>query len=236
VSHGFGFLESQGKMIIAITQLWAASVLFTKLTIIILLDELFSTAHYLKIATRVLGVVAIMLWMTQLIGGLGICVPIESWWSIAAVTGWCGARQRVLFVSTSVVHTITDFAILLLPAPCLWSLKLPTKTRIGLILVFSGGLVATVISVGRIITLARLDWSDVTYSEWEALLFSVVEPSLGIWIACVPHIRSLFNSKAARVESVHVKAGYMLESTTRKASGSTVAASGGEVVSPTTVV
>lgn len=128
-------------MIIAITQLWASSVLFTKLSIIILLDELFSVVKYLRVATRILGVVAIMLWITQLAGGLGICVPLDNWWSIEAVTGWCGARQRMLFVSTSVVHTITDFAILLLPAPCLWSLKLPVRTRVGLLFVFSGGLV-----------------------------------------------------------------------------------------------
>lgn len=124
----------------AITQLWAASVLSTKLTILLLLHELFSTAHYLKTATRILGVVAVLLWMTQFIAGLGICVPLDSWWSIPAVTGWCGIRQRALYVSTSVVHTITDFAILVLPVPCLWALRLPAKTRVGLILVFSGGL------------------------------------------------------------------------------------------------
>lgn len=127
-------------MILAITQLWAVSVLLCKLSILILLGDLFSAVRYLHMSTRVLGVVAVLLWMAQFIGGLTVCVPIDNWWSIPAIVGWCGWKQKKLFVSTSILHTITDFAILLLPAPCLWSLQLPFKTRLGLIFVFCGGL------------------------------------------------------------------------------------------------
>lgn len=48
--------------------------------------------------------------------------------------------QDKLFLSTSIVHTITDFAILVLPVPCLWALRLPSKTKVGLVVVFSGGI------------------------------------------------------------------------------------------------
>lgn len=84
---------------------------------------------------------ALALWVGQVIACFTICIPLEKWWDIEAVSRWCGKAQDRLFLSTSIVHTISDVAILVLPVPCLWALRFPFKTRVGLILVFSGGLV-----------------------------------------------------------------------------------------------
>lgn len=125
---------------LSVSVLWGASVLFTKLSILLMLSELFSVVRYMYLATRIGSALAIATFVAQTIADLTVCLPISHWWSIQAIAGRCGHQQVRVFVAASIVHTITDFVILFLPIPCLWALRLPVKTRVGLMLVFSAGI------------------------------------------------------------------------------------------------
>lgn len=67
-------------------------------------------------------------------------------------------------------------------------------------------------SVGRIWAISKIDYNDPTYGEWQSLLFTVIEPSLGIWIACAPHIRIFFSRKADKLDTNPIRSDYELGS------------------------
>lgn len=97
------------------------------------------TVRYVKIgaAAGALGVTA--LWLTRTVAGVVICLPVSARWDPEAVSGWCGARQSVLYGVVSGVNSVTDFYVCLLPVPCIWSLGIPARRKWGLIAMFSVG-------------------------------------------------------------------------------------------------
>lgn len=76
--------------------------------------------------------------MTILIGIL-ICQPVEMNWNPQTPGGHCG-NQNAAYSAVGVVDIVVDFAILLLPIPTVLKLQLPTANRIGLMFVFSFGI------------------------------------------------------------------------------------------------
>lgn len=52
----------------------------------------------------------------------------------------------------------------------------------------------SIVSIIRIWSLSGGDWADLLYAEWVPMLLSIIEPSMGICLACLPFLRPLFNS------------------------------------------
>ena len=88
-----------------------------------------------------------------------------------------------LYVSTAPINIITDIAIIFLPMPTLWRMRLPKKQRIILVFVFGTGLFVTVISVIRTASLFDLTIARVPRSN----------PSGIHYLSCMP-ITNLFIS------------------------------------------
>jgi len=49
-----------------------------------------------------------------------------------------------------------------------------------------------IISIIRVVTLVKVSYTDITYSVPTALIWSMLEPTLGITLACIPVTRPLF--------------------------------------------
>jgi hypothetical protein len=81
-----------------------------------------------------------------------------------------------LYVSTAPINIITDIAIIFLPMPTLWRMRLPKKQRIILVFVFGTGIFVTVISVIRTASLFNLAIARVTQSN----------PSGIHYLSCMP--------------------------------------------------
>lgn len=88
-----------------------------------------------------------------------------------------------LYVSTAPINIITDIAIIFLPMPTLWRMRLPKKQRIILVFVFGTGIFVTVISVIRAASLFDLAIARATGST----------PSTIHYLSCMP-ITNLFLS------------------------------------------
>ena len=50
-----------------------------------------------------------------------------------------------------------------------------------------------IISIVRLITLVSVSYADITYSVVDALIWSMLEPALGLTLACLPLMRPLFS-------------------------------------------
>ena len=67
-----------------------------------------------------------------------ICTPREKIWNPLMTTGHC-FDEKAIFQATGIFNVLSDFAILFLPIPSVWRLKVPLKKKIGIISVFSAG-------------------------------------------------------------------------------------------------
>lgn len=43
----------------------------------------------------------------------------------------------------------------------------------------------------RLVSLTKIDYSDITYNITDALIFGALEPSVGVTLACLPLLRPL---------------------------------------------
>ncbi|KAG2418892.1 hypothetical protein HFD88_001994 [Aspergillus terreus] len=91
-----------------------------------------------------------------------------------------------------------DVIIIALPMPVLWQLQLRLRQKIALVGLFALGFFITIIQIFRIFTIKNLK----TYTDSEPiLLWSTIEISLGVIIACIPTYGPLFKSFASNINS-----------------------------------
>lgn len=114
---------------------YTMSLAFTKLAILFLYMR-FMVHGPQRIANYiVLGIVtACNVWV--LINNFIQCIPLESLWN-PNVQGTC--LGLAVTIGNSVLHIITDFIMFVLPIPTLLKLKINTKQKMGLLVVFSLG-------------------------------------------------------------------------------------------------
>ncbi|KAI9878489.1 MAG: hypothetical protein M1830_000721 [Pleopsidium flavum] len=90
---------------------------------------------------------------------------------------------------TGLAHVFLDFIVLLLPLPVIWRLHTTSANKVTFTIVFTIGIFATICSVLRIgclVTLLKIDEADFTGSGWLSILFEVLEVNLGILCICIP--------------------------------------------------
>ena len=74
-------------------------------------------------------------------------------------------NQRILFTADTCMSAVSDLAILSLPIPLTWSLKVPLKKKLKIIALLGAGGVATASSIVRLVLVVYLgDSTDLTTS------------------------------------------------------------------------
>lgn len=150
-------------------------------------------------------------------GSLLICRPTAFNWDPTTPGGHCG-DSVTLWLCTGVLNIITDLVVLLLPMPYLYSLEMALYKRTVLMVTFGLGLgfvqgfhsspflpqrrhsyvdflpSVVIISAIRLYSLVEVDMTDATFTIPLPILWSALEPCLGITLACIPLLRPLFGS------------------------------------------
>ena len=70
--------------------------------------------------------------------GIALCIPRKKIWNPLMTTGHCFS-VNALFQATGVFNVISDFAILILPMPCVWRLRMPFRKKILMTTIFATG-------------------------------------------------------------------------------------------------
>ncbi|KAI4277218.1 MAG: hypothetical protein LQ337_001932 [Flavoplaca oasis] len=96
------------------------------------------------------------------------------------------------FVISGSINTFTDFALLAMPIPILWRLRTGKPQKLLLTGIFTVGLIVCVVSIVRLVILANVDQSDITWNYVPAAIWSAAEPSVAVVSACLPSLRPLF--------------------------------------------
>ncbi|KAF3769728.1 hypothetical protein M406DRAFT_233108, partial [Cryphonectria parasitica EP155] len=104
------------------------------------------------------------------------CVPSFQIWTLIAAAG-----------------IVIDFAVILVPLPSLWALKISRKRRIALVFVFVFGFgITTIVAIARIFMVKGASFSiDISWGYSAFAYLSVIEVNMGIICACVILLRPL---------------------------------------------
>ncbi|KAK8105154.1 hypothetical protein PG999_008513 [Apiospora kogelbergensis] len=188
--HLSDYLMVAAVLLIGLQFTWVISLSLCKISILILYRKLFPTPfiHWASLATSAL----IATWaVATILAGCLICQPISKNWDLLMTDGYCG-NQVLSFTITGAINLVTDIMVLVLPLPNLYKLQVPIQQRMVLVGVFSLGFLTCVVSAVRIHYLKSMDYTDLTLSMKHPNIFSGLEPSAAITLACIPLLRPLF--------------------------------------------
>ncbi|KAL8735519.1 MAG: hypothetical protein Q9181_002762 [Wetmoreana brouardii] len=167
----------------------------------------FQVAFYiLGTYTLVLTVVTIFVFMFQ-------CLPITFFWERAyrlenvepphPIKGHCLPPPWHLAPPILILNTISDIALLTLPAVGLWKLQLPRAKKIGLFVVFSLGAFVVSVGVVRIYYTfkAGTQFMDIPWDNANIMLWTAIECCVGNICASLPAMAPLLKRPKANTPS-----------------------------------
>ncbi|KAL1862613.1 hypothetical protein Daus18300_008410 [Diaporthe australafricana] len=192
-TYGAAPLTTFAKMTIANQILWAMAVCLPKVSILILYTRVFTMRLFIT-AARVTGVLILLLGLATVLGALLQCRPFAYNWDQTIPGGRCG-DQVLSFKITGAFNVTLDVLVLLLPMPYLCTLEMALSKKIILVLTFAGGFVTCIFSALRIQGITSMSYSDLTYDAVVPSIYSVLEPTLSITLACVPVLRPLLGGR-----------------------------------------
>lgn len=118
------------------------------------------------------------------------CRPLRGYWD-KSVDAQCFDGQKFIIVN-QIFNVIMDFVILALPIPMIWGLHRSWHDKLALNGVFGVGAFVCFASIYRIVVLFWMDPADTTWTIYQALIWTHVEPAIGLICSCLPVIRGLF--------------------------------------------
>ncbi|OCK77028.1 hypothetical protein K432DRAFT_282427, partial [Lepidopterella palustris CBS 459.81] len=113
---------------------------------------------------------------------------LSSPWDLANVP----LNQEAAILSSATMNSISDFLVFLWPLRTLWTVKLPTRQRFGLVFVFSVGCIVCVAGICRMAYLIRFFKSpDVFYDGAVIYVICAIEANVGVICGCLPALKPL---------------------------------------------
>jgi len=182
------------KIILPFEALYGITLMFVKSSMVFFYLRIFGTKRAFRISAYA-TITFIVLWaISVVLETFLLCRPLAYNWD-QTIKGTCGDRNTV-YVSAGALNIVSDFMVLALPIPHIWDLQLPLARKLGLVAMFSLGIFITVISIIRLKSLQAISFADPTYTLPLGLLWSTLEPCLGIINAnlpmCRPYLATLF--------------------------------------------
>jgi hypothetical protein len=116
---------------------YTATIFYAPMTLATLIARIFSPYKRRILGIYVLGALLGVYYAISLILKIRICWPISAYWK--GDMSKC-LNQSAIITADSIISTVTDAIILVLPLPLTWSLQLPTikKLRVGGMLAVGG--------------------------------------------------------------------------------------------------
>jgi hypothetical protein len=116
------------------------AVTFVKISLLDLFISIFAASHtFSKIANVLMGITA-SYGISFTIVTLAGCRPFAANWDKVSHPNYTCINTATFYVAQGAIGAVLDIAILLLPVPIIWNLHMKTSKKIGLILLFSIGI------------------------------------------------------------------------------------------------
>ncbi|RDW74451.1 uncharacterized protein DSM5745_07113 [Aspergillus mulundensis] len=183
------------KIYVANSPVWAGAISAVKVSIVLLYISLFGNDPAIRYCCYTLIGVQVLWGIAVILSSLLLCQPLRINWD-PTVDGHCGSTKAT-YLALHIINLILDVTVGLLPVPVLWKLQMRRRKKIELALMFSLGIAICIITIFRINMINDLVSTDLTYTTAPLMIFTILEPLLGIILACLPLLRPVFERVSA---------------------------------------
>ncbi|KAL8801103.1 MAG: hypothetical protein Q9182_004696 [Xanthomendoza sp. 2 TL-2023] len=184
------------KYLYAFEFLYTLGMCSVKYSVLCFMHRIFPIVQFRRLLTLSL-VFVVSLTVACVVVTIFQCIPVYKFWETLGgkltpqLGGQC-INVRLYFIISGSINTFTDFVLLAMPIPILWRLRTGKPQKLLLTAIFTVGLIVCIVSVVRLVVLAGVDESDITWSYVPAATWSAAEPSIAVVSACLPSLRPLF--------------------------------------------
>ncbi|KAL4862752.1 hypothetical protein BDV12DRAFT_207012 [Aspergillus spectabilis] len=181
----------QAQLVTASSVTWLVSTTSCKVSMLTLYLSLFHISRRFRIIIYVSCVVVTAYFVTFLVLFMTQCHPVSYGWN--PVPGGGCRDVRVQQISSISANIVLDFAIAVLPIPVLWNLRMPPRSKLMIIAMFSMGLSVVGVLAWRLrITVNPLPEPDLSREIARTALPSGLEIWLSIIVVSLPALAPLF--------------------------------------------
>ncbi|KAL8801732.1 MAG: hypothetical protein Q9182_004271 [Xanthomendoza sp. 2 TL-2023] len=171
--------------------LYRASITTAKIAILLLYLRVFTTElKKFTIAVILIGSLILATGIATIVGSVLQCTPIAYSWD-KTTPGRC--INEVDFARyMAIPNVITGFAMLILPLPMVWRLKINVPQKIALTVTFLHGIIGFVASVVRLAILCEpTETTDKNLMALSRTIWTLIEPANYIIVASLPTLRPI---------------------------------------------
>ncbi|MCJ1300583.1 hypothetical protein MMC08_003380 [Hypocenomyce scalaris] len=167
---------------------------FIKLSILLLYLKLLAPGMGLRWAVYALIAFVAMYTTATTLSLLFGCSPIAKLYHSSS-PGTC-INLTVHSYAQSGLNITSDVLIMLIPVPMVWRLQMKTKFKLGVVGIFATGIVVTVLSIVRLVSLywSEYQTDDGTWEQGRATILSIVEVNLAIIASCMPAFKPFLST------------------------------------------
>ncbi|KAJ5496504.1 hypothetical protein N7463_008491 [Penicillium fimorum] len=175
-----------------VTQVWyIPAIILTKVAIVCFFMSIFPGPKFRLLCQGTI-VHCFLFMISTFTASILSCIPVEEAWS-----SWKGESNALCYNNNafwwahSGINIATDLWVIGLPIPMLFGLQLKTRKKVYLVLMFSIGIIITVISIVRFSGLLEYSTtSNITYNNVMVETYSVIECNVSIMCCCMPALLS----------------------------------------------
>ncbi|KAI9805828.1 MAG: hypothetical protein M1825_000442 [Sarcosagium campestre] len=181
--------------VVALEFFYSLVIVFYKLSILFLYHRIFAVSKFRWILKIFFALV--IAWGVASMFEIGLqCRPLAHLWN-PKIPGSC-VNINAAFIGTAVGNIVVDVAMVILPMPLVWKLKITKLERLAICGIFALGSFVCISSIVRITSLVQFGLKDPTWGNKLPTIWSIVEPCCGIISACLPTFRPLFGLSSGR--------------------------------------
>ncbi|KAL4744850.1 hypothetical protein BDW72DRAFT_208685 [Aspergillus terricola var. indicus] len=186
----------------AVTLVYVPMVFVIKVALLAVMLRIFAPDRHKVIIVYVTIIVLLLYYIPALFIKVFFCKPISTYWFGAEVTGGTCLDQRKVIIADATISMISDFWILVLPIPMLWSLKMSLSKKLRVVGILGAGGLATGFSIWRLVMMVdESQTPDTTWFWIHCVLTANAEAGIGIICACLPTLSSYIVTRKVKSQS-----------------------------------
>ncbi|KAL3442029.1 hypothetical protein BJX65DRAFT_313218 [Aspergillus insuetus] len=186
----------------AVTLVYVPMVFVIKVALLAVMLRIFAPDRHKVMIVYGTIIVLLLYYIPALFIKIFFCKPISAYWYGIEATGGSCLDQRKVIIADATISMISDFWILILPIPMLWSLKMSFSKKLRVLGILGAGGLATGFSIWRLVMMVDESRTpDTTWFWIHCVLTGNAEAGIGLNCACLPTLSSYIVTRKLKSQS-----------------------------------
>ncbi|KAL9606349.1 MAG: hypothetical protein Q9179_000475 [Wetmoreana sp. 5 TL-2023] len=184
-------ITDNAQDLIGVQLAWTLSLMFCKFSLLTFYIHIFAIRTFRYLAFFVAAIVSGWA-LSVVLETFLLCRPFAYNWDPSIKDFTCGDRNAA-YIGAGSLNIATDLMVLCLPIPMVWNLQIPRRNKVILSAVFGMGLLYVLERRALRRAFRLIHEQHITWTVTDPLLWSMLEPCVGVTCACIPLMRPLLS-------------------------------------------